>query len=46
MRTRTSLYGLLLGFFLLGSGLLQSAPATAADNGTWGSSRRPRPGRR
>ncbi|WP_327300678.1 WxL protein peptidoglycan domain-containing protein [Streptomyces goshikiensis] len=36
MRTRTSLYGLLLGFFLLGSGLLQSAPATAADNGTWG----------
>ncbi|PJN16869.1 DUF916 domain-containing protein [Streptomyces sp. CB02120-2] len=36
MRTRTSLYGLLLGFLLLGSGLLQSAPATAADNGTWG----------
>ncbi|MCJ1677254.1 DUF916 domain-containing protein [Streptomyces sp. APSN-46.1] len=36
MRTRTSLYGLLLGLLLLGSGLLPAATATAADNGTWG----------
>ncbi|MCX4525936.1 DUF916 domain-containing protein [Streptomyces sp. NBC_01551] len=36
MRTRTSLYGLLLGLLVLGSGLLPAATATAADNGTWG----------
>ncbi|MEU9300270.1 DUF916 domain-containing protein [Streptomyces sp. NPDC048269] len=36
MRTRTSLYGLLVGLLLLGSGLLPAATATAADNGTWG----------
>ncbi|MFE1416221.1 WxL protein peptidoglycan domain-containing protein [Streptomyces sp. NPDC058746] len=35
MRTRTSLYGLLIGL-LLGVGLLPAATATAADNGTWG----------
>ncbi|MFG2879223.1 WxL protein peptidoglycan domain-containing protein [Streptomyces sp. NPDC048337] len=36
MRTRTSLYGLLVGL-LLGAGLLlPAATATAADNGTWG----------
>ncbi|MGT2528486.1 hypothetical protein ACU4GG_16075 [Streptomyces nojiriensis] len=45
MRTRTSLYGLLIGL-LLGVGLLPAATATAADNGTWGSSPRPRPERR
>ncbi|MEJ8644243.1 hypothetical protein WKI68_28865 [Streptomyces sp. MS1.HAVA.3] len=44
-RTRTSLYGLLLGL-LLGAGLLPVTAATAADNGTWGSSRRRRPGPR
>ncbi|MFB7465918.1 WxL protein peptidoglycan domain-containing protein [Streptomyces sp. NPDC056224] len=36
MRTRTSLYGLLIGLLLLGAGLLPAATATAADNGTWG----------
>ncbi|MFE9632864.1 WxL protein peptidoglycan domain-containing protein [Streptomyces sp. NPDC006463] len=36
MRTRTSLYGLLVGLLLLGAGLLPAATATAADNGTWG----------
>lgn len=41
--TRASLYGLLLGLLLLGAGLLPAGPATAADNGTWGCSRRPRP---
>lgn len=41
-RTRALLYGLLLGL-LLGAGLLPATAATAADNGTWGSSRRPRP---
>ncbi|MEU9144242.1 DUF916 domain-containing protein [Streptomyces sp. NPDC048349] len=36
LRTRTSPYGLLAGL-LLGAGLLlPAAPATAADNGTWG----------
>ncbi|MFD7261532.1 WxL protein peptidoglycan domain-containing protein [Streptomyces sp. NPDC059874] len=35
MRTRTSLYGLLVGL-LLGVGLLPAGAATAADNGTWG----------
>ncbi|MFJ4774953.1 WxL protein peptidoglycan domain-containing protein [Streptomyces sp. NPDC088762] len=36
MRTRTSpFFGLLTGL-LLGAGLLIAAPATAADNGTWG----------
>lgn len=44
-RTRTFLYGLLLGL-LLGAGLLPATAATAADNGTWGCSRRPRPARR
>lgn len=41
--TRAFLYGLLLGLLLLGAGLLPAGPATAADNGTWGCSRRPRP---
>lgn len=47
MRTRTSPYGLLLGL-LLGVGLLPAtaATATAADNGTWGSSPHPPPVRR
>ncbi|MFG2984598.1 WxL protein peptidoglycan domain-containing protein [Streptomyces sp. NPDC048258] len=36
MRTRTSLYGLLVSLLLLGAGLLPAATATAADNGTWG----------
>ncbi|MDJ0379759.1 DUF916 domain-containing protein [Streptomyces sp. G-G2] len=40
MRTRTPLYGLLLGLFLLGAGLLLPGPwttsASAAENGTWG----------
>ncbi|MGP3686120.1 WxL protein peptidoglycan domain-containing protein [Streptomyces sp. IBSNAI002] len=36
MRTRTSLYGLLAGLLLLGTGLLPATTATAADNGTWG----------
>lgn len=45
-RTRTSLHGLLLGLLLLGTGLLPATAARAADNGTWGSSPRPRPVRR
>ncbi|KJK45058.1 WxL protein peptidoglycan domain-containing protein [Streptomyces sp. NRRL F-4428] len=35
-RTRTCLYGLLLGLSALCAGLLPAGPATAADNGTWG----------
>ncbi|MFD9407873.1 WxL protein peptidoglycan domain-containing protein [Streptomyces sp. NPDC059989] len=37
MHTRTSPYGLLVGLLLAVAGLLTTAaPATAADNGTWG----------
>lgn len=36
MRTRTPLYGLLLGLAGLLGLLLPASPATAADNGTWG----------
>ncbi|MEV7522094.1 DUF916 domain-containing protein [Streptomyces sp. NPDC091371] len=43
MRTRTSLYGLLVGL-LLGVGLLPATAATAADNGTWGVFPTPAPG--
>lgn len=39
MRTRTLIHGLLVTLLLLGTGLLTAATATAADNGTWGSSR-------
>lgn len=35
-RTRTPLYGLLVGLLLLGAGLLPATVAAAADNGTWG----------
>lgn len=45
-RTRTLLYGLLLGLLLGGAGLLPATVARAADNGTWGCSRRRRPARR
>lgn len=45
-RTRTLLHGLLLGLLLGGAGLLPATAARAADNGTWGCSRRPRRVRR
>lgn len=45
MRPRVPVsYGPLLALLLLVAGLLlPAATATAADNGTWGCSRRPRP---
>lgn len=45
-RTRTPLYGLLLGVFLAVAGLAAPTGATAAENGTWGSSPPPPRARR